>query len=125
MPHKPRRRIIARRELVRTNMKGKSAKVRILIEAPQLRRNGMATCRFKIDNLTERKGRWLRIHGIDELAALLTAIHIIHVHLYYRTRRRKWKLTWIGAQDLGIPLTAGPFTNNRDAKGRIERPKKR
>lgn len=117
-------RIIVTRELEWTNRKGRSARVRVLIEAPRLGKHDMATCRFKLEGLRKSKARWVRVHGIDELAALLTAIHIIHVHLYYRRSRMKRKLTWLGTRDLGVPLTAGPITNNRDAKGRVVRPKR-
>ena len=124
MARKRSRVIVARRDLTLFR-KGKESLVRVEIERPRKRKKFRYVCRFRIQHLPGHRDEWIRIYGMDSLDALLTTVHIIHVHLYFRLDRNRTKLTWIGTKDLGVPLTKGPFTNNRDAKGRVERPGKR
>ena len=113
--------VMAERQLV-VRLKGRESAVLVQIRKPkEHKKNAMFSCRFRIKGLPGHRDDWIRIHGVDSLDAVLTAIHIIHVHLYYRLHPEKTRLTWFGTRDVGVPLTAGPFTNNRDAKGRVRR----
>lgn len=109
-----KRQIIAKRKLTRTDPDGSEHKVVVRLERPvrdsQTKVMGW-TCRFRIDGLYDGKGRWVLLHGFDSLSAILTCIHVIHIHLYHR-RNQDVRLTWWGDPDIGIPMTFGPTTGN-------------
>ena len=108
-----KRRIIAKRKLTRTDPDGSEHKVVVRIERPRRSSgDGMGwTCRFRIDGLYDGKGRWVLLHGFDSLYAILTCVHVMHVHLYGR-RNQEARLTWWGDPDIQIPMTFGPKTGN-------------
>lgn len=110
-----KRRIIAKRKLTRTDPDGSEHKVVVRIERPRRSKgDGMGwTCRFRLDGLHDRKGRWVLLHGFDSLYAILACIHVMHVHLYGR-RNQEVRVTWWGDADIGIPMTFGPKTGNPD-----------
>ena len=102
-------RIIASRNLSRTDPDGTSYDVRVEIEEPRpkyLDHDFIWLLRFSISNLNTDE--WIEISGIDAIDAILNCLNVVSIHLAAYQSRTGATITWFGDSDVGFPLIYKP-----------------